>query len=697
MKRARWPTVVVVGVLAALWLVAWVQPLPERLTVAPSTEVTWKDGTVANVALAPDDRWRLATSLDDVDPAYVAALVRLEDKRFWWHPGVDPVAITRAIAVNLRAGRVETGASTLTLQLVRVLEPRPRTLRSKLVEAARAATLEARLSKREILAAYLTFAPYGGNLEGVRAASFAYFGHDADHLSPAEIAVLLAVPQSPAARRPGRSALKAGRDDVARKLHALGALPVPPGGTPDATLAEILASPVPAEMAAFPRAIPHVATWLRAGAPDETRIETTLDRGAQSLAERALDEVEAERAAQGIHNATVVVVEHATGRVVALVGGFSFWDAEHGGQILAFDNPRSPGSALKPLIYALAIDRGLALPEHLLADVPRSYGTYKPKNYDGSFDGLVPMQEALSRSLNLPFVDLLQEIGVEPFLGTLRSAGARHLVTKPGWYGLSIAAGGIELTPLEMAGIYATLGADGAHRPLRIRADDPEGEALQVLTPGATWLTRRALSLKDRPDFPARWKVSAAPRDIAWKTGTSFGHHDAWAAGWGARYAAVVWMGNLDNRPAVDLLGSDAAGPVLFDVLEGMAEPDARPPARPSDLVDVEVCAYSGHLPGPACPTRRTALALHDHVPTESCPYHAARDVDVESGLSLTPACRAGRTWETRTTTTSSRSRRRGRPAAPRRGTAPSRSCLRRRARSPCSSPDCRRTSRSFR
>ncbi len=631
---------------ALLWVGLWLAPLPARLTAAPSPVVAWRDGTVAHVALAPDDRWRLAAELDRVDPDYVEALVRLEDKRFWWHNGVDPLAVARALAVNLWSGQVETGASTLTLQLVRVLEPRPRTWRSKLIEAARATTLELRMSKREILSAYLTFAPYGANVEGVRAAAFAYFGHDADALSAEEIAVLLAVPQRPTARAPSsRNAerLRAGRDGVARRLAALGALPVPTDGTAAATLTEILAAEVPRAAARFPREIPHLAGWLaeRDGAAG-LRV-TTLDRGIQGLAERALGAAADDLAARGIRNATVVVVDHTTAEVVAVVGGFSFWDDADGAQIAAFDNPRSPGSTLKPFLYAMAIDRGVALPEHLVPDVPRAYGTYTPENFDGGFDGLVPLEESLSRSLNLPFVHLLEQLGVEPFLGLLRAAGADHLVAEPGWYGLSVAAGGIELTPLEVAGLYTALANGGGYRDLRFGADDPPARPLSIVSPGAAWLTRRALQLKDRPDFPTRWQVSASPRGIAWKTGTSFGHRDAWAAGWSDRYTAVVWLGNLDNRPAVDLVGAATAGPILFDILDALTDPDAAPTERPADLVAVTVCAYSGRQPGPACPSTQTAWATQGHVPTERCPYHIQRDIDAQTGLAVTPACRAGR------------------------------------------------------
>ncbi|HZA13685.1 MAG TPA: penicillin-binding protein 1C, partial [Myxococcaceae bacterium] len=544
-------------------------------------------------------------------------------------------------------------ASTLTLQLVRVLEQRPRTLRSKLVEAFRALQLELRMSKRDILSAYLQHVPYGGNVEGIESAALAYFGHRATALAPAEIATLLAVPQSPSRRAPSAAnaeRLRTARDQIAERLVAARALPPDRRRvSPEEILAQVRATAVPTAPRPFPREAPHVAYWLRDRALRAGRLRTTLERGVQRIAERGLSELAADARHKGIHDAAVVIVEHASGEVRALVGGFDFWN---GAQIPAFAVPRSPGSALKPFVYALAIDRGLALPEHLLPDVPVSYGGYSPRNYDGSYAGLVTLEDALSRSLNVPFVNLLREIGTEAFLAELRGMGVHSLSPEPGHYGLSAVVGGIELTAMEVAGIYATLARDGALQPLRwTPAMGRDRSSPRAFSPGAAFLTRRALSLKDRPDFPARLRYTAHPRRIHWKTGTSFGNRDAWSVGSGPRYTAVVWLGNLDNRGSSELVGAEAAAPVLFDVLEALGSNAGASggEAVPADLTDVEVCAYSGHLPGSACPVRRTALARKTAVPTRRCPYHVNIDVDVDSGRALTPSCRGSHRWETRT------------------------------------------------
>lgn len=687
-RLLRWAVLSGVACTAILVILAWAIPLPERLSQPPSTVVTFADGSPAYVFLAPDDRYRMAVrpeELSDIDGDYLDALFRFEDKRFFSHPGVDGLAVLRSAVVNVRLGRVASGASTLTMQLVRLLEPRPRTMKSKAIEALRALQLEMHLSKEEVLAAYLSFLPFGRNVEGLPAASYAYFGHGPEELSLDEIAVLLAVPQRPARRFPtdeNQPALRQARDEIATWLLDEGyrvrdtpssaptviastAIAAPSSArTPQELIAAVQQANVPRQIRPLPRHAPHAAFWLRqqhrqqhhdkddAGA---TLIETTLDRGLQLTAERMMARARRTLEHQGIHNGSVVLADHRKREIRALVGNFDFWDDDHGGQIVGFDTPRSPGSALKPFIYAMAIDRGLALPGHLVADIPVSYGDYAPANYDGEFAGLVPLEDALSHSLNIPFVRLLGKVGVERFIGTLQTSGAQHLRPEPGYYGLSAAIGSVDITPLEMASLYSSLAQDGLYRPLRWLQDD-SAPALRrragtaLFSPGSAHLTRRALARKDRPDFPQRRQLSGAPAAIHWKTGTSYGHRDAWAAGSGNDHSAVVWLGNFDNQSSVDLVGADAAGPLLFDLLEAVTDRSlpsgGDPPTR--DLKRVEVCAYSGFLPNAACQQRQWAHALRHRVPTQRCPYHVALDVDLDSGLALNPSCRSGRRFERR-------------------------------------------------
>lgn len=646
MRSNLYPRAVAALLLMLLALIglAHALPLPERLNMAGSAVLLYEDDTAAHVFLAPDDRWRIPAVLAEVDGRYLQALRLLEDERFPLHPGVDALSVARAAGSNAAQGRVVSGASTLTMQLVRMLEPRPRRLSSKAVEAARALQVEIRMGKREVLEGYLSYLPFGRNIEGLEAASLWYFGHSARRLSPVEIAVLLAVPQSPAERFPTpvhAPKLRSARDEILKKLYRRGVFAGE--GSEAEGFAEAVAQDVPMQIRPIPREAAHAAGWMRAQLPGVSRLRSTLDAGLQRQVERRLEQIRKEREAEGIHNVAVVVVEHRTAQIRALAGNFDFWDKENGGQIASFDAPRSPGSALKPFVYARAIDAGVALPGFLVPDAPVSFGGYTPENYDGLWSGLSTLEESLSRSLNVPFIHLLQQVGVEPFLGFLRRGGAAHLNPTPGHYGLSLVAGSIELTPLELAGLYAALAGDGSWRPLRWqRGDGADGAGEPLISPGAAWLTRRALRLRERPDFPTRASV-ALPAGIHWKTGTSFGNRDAWAAGSGERYTVVVWLGNLDNRSSSHLVGAEVAAPLLFDLMDSLGDRLVSADPPPEELRPVEVCALSGHPAGEACTGRRTVLARQQRVPTERCPYHRRVELD-DHGLRVNASCR-GEVW----------------------------------------------------
>jgi penicillin-binding protein 1C len=645
LTRRLWPWALraITAINAAMVLLvvaAYVVPLPDRAT-GWSAVVEYRDGRPAYVFLSPDDKWRLHVELDRVDPRFVEALIALEDKRFWSHHGVDPLAIARAAWSDVTTGRRVSGGSTLSMQLARLYEPRTRSLPHKAIDMFRAIQLDLRLPKQELLEEYLSRTPYGENLEGIESAAWSYFGHGPQHLTPVEIATLLAVPQGPRRYAPSTAnthRLQTRRDAILNKLIAAGVFQEVDAS---AALADAAINAPPDHLRSMPREAAHAAIWLRSRHPRELRIRSTLDAGQQALVEKQVALRLSEFHAKNIHGTSIVVVDHHTRDVVALVGNLDFMDATHGGQIAMFDRPRSPGSTLKPMLYALAIDRGLALPQYLVADVPTQYGTYRPRNFDGDFAGLVTLKDALSRSLNLPFVDLLAELGVEQFVGELARMGVAGERAVPGQYGLSMVVGGIEVTPLELAGMYATLAEDGVYQPLRLTSNDRPGVPQPIFGRGAAYLTRETLSQKDRPDFPHRRDVNGVPAEIHWKTGTSFGFRDAWAVGSGPAYTAVVWTGNVDLKPSAELVGSEAAGPLLFDVLEGVAQRSQRHlnGAPPDDLVEVEVCAYSGHIPGEACEHRVKVLAPVHAVPTTPCPYHQAFEVD-GAGTAVVPACK---------------------------------------------------------
>lgn len=635
--RLRRGLVIACAAAAAAWLtlaaaVRWF-PLPQGYWAPPSTVMTWRDGSVAHVFLAEDDRWRIPARLERVDPRYVQALLRFEDRRFVTHSGVDAAAVLRAAWSNLTAGRVVSGASTLTMQLARMREPRPRTLFSKVQEAFRAWQIEVRLTKHQILEKYLTYAPYGRNFEGVETASWAFFGHGAETLSPAEIAVLLAVPQDPSHRHPTpehREALDRAARAVAERVWP----------DDEQALREVRSTPVPAAIRSFPRRAPHVAYALKARHPGPDPIETHLDAELQARAERTMDRWRQSLADRGIRHGAALLVEHEAETIRAAVGNLDYWSEDEGDKMAAFDRPRSPGSTLKPFLFALGIDEGRVLPETVVDDVPRHFADYSPENYDGRFRGRVRLDEALAASLNLPFIDLLQQLGVDRFIGHLQSWGARSVVDRPGHYGLSAAIGGVELTPMEVLGLYAMLARGGKSAdPVWVGTPRP---SVRALSKGAAYLTRQALRTRDRPDFANRSRFTGQMPGVFWKTGTSYGHLDAWAVGGSGPYTALVWLGNLDRTPSDHLVGAEAAGPILFDLLEAaLPGGNEGPDPRPGDLIPVQVCPVSGRLPGPDCPQHGEAWAVATHVPTERCSVHVGRWVDRSTGWAVRPGCRS--------------------------------------------------------
>jgi penicillin-binding protein 1C len=530
-----------------------------------------------------DGRWRLRADLDRTDPVFVRRLIALEDAHFWLHPGVDPLALLRAAASDLTAGRIRSGGSTLTMQLARRLEPRPRTLPAKLLESARALGLEARLGKRGVLAAYLTLAPYGGSLEGVRAASLAYFGHEPSSLTDGEQALLIAIPQAPELRRPDRhpqAAWKA-RAVVLHRLVERGLI------TPKAAR-EAGAEPLPRRIAFPEHAWAATAELAQRASPSQPTIVSTIDARLQARLETLAAQTAASQGDQS--SAAIVVVETATRAVRAIVA--SGGRGRPGGWVDATRAVRSPGSALKPFIYAFAFEQGLAAPQTQLADAPVDFAGYEPENFDHVFHGEVTAGEALQYSLNVPAVAMLAKVGPDAFQARLEGAGATLVRPQVGAYdpGLALALGGDGITLRDLTMLYAALGDGGVARPLAWTAADVRHPA-----PGRRLVSAEAAGevlaiLRESPPPPGRSPAALttnAPK-IAFKTGTSYSFRDAVAAGVADGWTVAVWTGRPDGGARPGLTGRAAALPLLFqvfDVLEGEAAPaqplapQAAPPA----------------------------------------------------------------------------------------------------------------------
>ncbi|MFK8251973.1 penicillin-binding protein 1C [Ancylobacter terrae] len=557
------------------WIAGVRAAAPPAPVIALSPEVLDRDGQLLRPFALPDGRWRLSADLSKIDRRLVAMLIAYEDRRFRDHPGVDPQALVRAAFQLVWNGRVVSGGSTLTMQVARLLEPRGgRTMGAKLREIRRAIQLEARLSKDEILALYLTLAPYGGNIEGVRAASLAYFGKEPRRLTLAEAALLVALPQSPEARRPDRDAIAAGRarDRVIARIADLGIF----GGT-EADLAR--ATPVAARRVAMPMIAAHAAEAARRNRPAAAQQRLTIDRGTQL----SLETLARERVGglgSGVSLA-MLVVDNASGDVLARISGADPADRERAGSVDLTRAIRSPGSTLKPFIYGLAFEDGIAHPETLIDDRPTRFGAYAPENFDLEFQGTVPVKRALQLSLNVPAVALLQAVGPQRLASRLGEAGTR-LILPPGEVpGLAVGLGGVGVSLEDLAGLYAAIARGGDAKPLATRLDDaataPHRWA-RLLSPAAAWHLGQVLIGTPPPR-------NAAGGRIAFKTGTSFGYRDAWAVGFDGRRTISVWIGRPDGQPVPGMIGRTAAAPLLFDAFARIATRPAPLPAAPPDAL----------------------------------------------------------------------------------------------------------------
>ena len=581
-----------VGALAFATLDALFPPDLARAG-ALSRMVVDRDGRVLRVFLTPEGAIRLPVAVADVAPRYLDLLLAFEDRRFRRHPGVDALALARAAWQALRHGRVVSGASTITMQTARLLEPRPRTLGAKLTEMFRALQLERRYTKDEILGLYLTLAPYGGRLEGIRAASLVYFGKEPAHLTAAEAALLVALPQAPSRLRPDRAPdrAQAARDKVIARAEAAGI--VSPGNA-----ARMRAEGLTATLRPLPMLAPHLARALAAADPaaptHATWIDATLQASLEALAARAAAALDARA------SVAILVVENEGRRVRAYVGSADFFSTAREGQVDMAAALRSPGSTLKPLIYGLAFDFGLAHPETLVRDAPRRFGDYRPVNFGARYMGEVSLGDALRFSLNVPAVALLDALGPVPVAAALARSGV-HLAFGPrgGRPGLAMALGGVGVTLVDLVRLYAALADDGRARPLAFGpGDDAAADPGQapLMRAAARWYVGRILLGAPRPRDMVSGDTPGRAESVAFKTGTSYGYRDAWAIGYDAAFTVGVWVGRADGTPSPGRYGLGAAAPLLFQVFDRLpAAPPAAPPRPPAGAL---VAANAALPPG---------------------------------------------------------------------------------------------------
>lgn len=587
----RWLVGTRIGRLVlALALLAFAALLLDRLFPLPlpdpdhgSTVVLARDGTPLRAFADHDGVWRYPVQVEDVSPLYVEALLTYEDRWFRRHPGVNPLALARAALQWIRHGRLVSGGSTLTMQVARILDGTPHSAGGKLLQILRALQLEARLSKREILALYLNHAPFGGTIEGVEAASWAWLGKPARRLSHAEAALLAVLPQAPSRLRPDRHPERArvARDKVLDRMAALGVWS-------RAEVEDARIESVSARSMQPPLSAALLARRLHAERPRERRIATTIDAGLQRALEARVADYLARLPPRT--SAALLVVDNASLEARAYVGSAGIADEARLGHVDMVRAWRSPGSTLKPFLYGLALDEGLIHSESLLLDAPQSFGSYRPGNFDMAFNGPVGAAEALRLSLNVPAVDLLDRVGPSRFAARLAHAGLELRLPRGLQPNLSVILGGTGVRMEDLVGAYAALNRGGIAGHVRYVQDAPATER-RLLSEGAAWIVREILEQNPRPGYSASFDPGSRPR-VAWKTGTSYGFRDAWAVGATRGHTVAVWIGRPDGTPMPGQYGAVTALPLMFQVVDSLPRTalGAAPSPPPASVTEAEIC-----------------------------------------------------------------------------------------------------------
>lgn len=638
----RWGTVTLL-VTVLLLDIAFPPPLPKARDT--STLVVARDGTPLRAFADRNGVWRYPATPETVSPLYLQALLNYEDRWFWKHAGVNPWALLRAGGQWLRGGRIVSGGSTLTMQVARILDPHSRTPWGKAKQLLRALQLEAHLSKREILQLYLERAPFGGTIEGVEAASWAYLGKPASRLSQAEAALLAVLPQSPSRLRPDRhpEAARAARDKVLKRMVALGVWSQ--AEVDDARVESVVARSLKPPLSAA-----LLAERLHQADPKAARIVSSIDPELQRTLE--------ERVSAYFSNlpertsAALLVVDNASLQARAYVGSVTFGDKQRLGHVDMVQAWRSPGSTLKPFLYGLALDDGLIHSESLLIDAPQTFGGYRPGNFDSAFNGPIGAAEALRLSLNVPAVDLLDRVGPARFSARLANGGIELKYPRGGKPNLAMILGGTGARLEDLVGAFAAFNREGLAGRVRYTDADPVVDR-RMMSPGAAWILREILEANPRPGYGlGTFDIGSRPR-VAWKTGTSYGFRDAWAIGGTRRYTVGVWVGRPDGTPLPGQYGAVTALPLMFEVIDSLprARSDGVPVPPPANVAETEICWPLGLPPETEapqlCQRRMKAWTLDGAVPPtlaerDARLWNAGRErfeVDAKTGLRLSGEC----------------------------------------------------------
>jgi penicillin-binding protein 1C len=653
-KRNRIILILLLSLFTWFWFC-----LPDPLFKDPvSTVIMDRNHQLLGARIADDGQWRFPHN-QEVPDKFRQAIICFEDKRFHSHPGVDPLAILRAFHKNIRNAGIVSGGSTLSMQVIRLSRKgRSRTIYEKMIEAVLALRLEIRYSKAEILALYTSNAPFGGNVVGLDAAAWKYYGRSASRLSWAETAVLAVLPNSPALIHPGRNrkTLKIKRDRLLEKLKKAGTID---------SLSCFLSTKeeLPGRPLALPDHSPHLTERIRhenlAGGTLPSILVSTIDVQIQKNVQAIINKHHYQLKENGIHNASALVIETGSGDVLSYIGNTTDEKNEHENSVDIVTSKRSSGSILKPMLFAMMLHEGQLLPNTLIPDVPTTFGNFSPKNFDHNYDGAVPASIALARSLNIPAARMLSQYGTEKFHKNLKSLGMNSLGKPSEHYGLSLILGGAETSLWDLGAMYAGMGrtlknykkhngryASDAFRPLNFDYTKSHGSKKEenfradpVIDAASIWHTFESMVEVVRPDAESNWQNYSSPVRIAWKTGTSFGFRDGWAVGCTPEYVVAVWVGNADGEGRPGLTGISAAAPVLFDIF-GILKKDTKWFDIPSeDMTEISVCKKSGHRATDICTETESLMAPMAAARTSVCPYHKLIHLDASQTYRVTSEC----------------------------------------------------------
>jgi penicillin-binding protein 1C len=617
-------------------------PLPNPLFEDDySTVILDKDGKILRVFLNKKEQWHFPPNPElEIPQKLKSAVLHYEDRYFYKHLGVNPVSVIRALYQNITSASIVSGASTITMQAARIMKPKPRSYFNKMIEILQAFKIEIQYSKNDILKLYLDHAPYGGNITGYQAASLRYYQKFPRELTWGEAATLAVLPNAPglvsplsnpnALRRKRNRLLKSLCDEsiINRETYQLACL-----------------EKIPDQSYPIPMYAPHLTQRLKDQYPNSAVIKTSIDKTLQMQIESLVNDHSVYLKTKGIQNAAALIVENQTGKVRAYIGSQDFFDAAGKGQVDGVRAPRSSGSILKPFLYALSMDEGLILPQTLIKDIPSFYKSFSPVNADEKYNGVVTAKEALTRSLNVPAVRLLNKYGIHSFYYFLIEAGISTLFRRADDYGLPLILGGAEVTLWDMAALYHGLADGGKFGPIRIIEDkkDSEKRTKHLISAGASYLSLNMLNELIRPGSEYYWRQYQNQYPLAWKTGTSYGHRDAWAVGVNPQWTIAVWVGNFSGQGNSNLAGSSCAGPLLFDIFNYLPKEPALCwfKCPENDLQKVKICLDTGFIAGDNCPQTVLTDAPLFMKPMTVCPYHKQIYVTLDEKEQVCSLC-----WE---------------------------------------------------